>query len=367
MLQILPHAGVGKAHVPELDVGGVFLRAFPGEHRQVLRKLQHIRHPACAGLALGPHDEDSGDPQHGVEDHGEVLQKGHNHTAPDGPGVDPESPDDHHQGQPQVENQGGNRVRDAGDDAGLGIHPAELIVYPAEAVLFVFGFAQGLDDPDAGDVLLHGAHHIVQNPLLSGVEPNAGFGDEVHHHRDEGQQRQQHQGQHRIHAQHHADAPQQQNGGPDAQPLDPGQQLVYIVGVAGEPGLGGGYREGIHLPLGEALQLMEQVVAQRQGDFAGAFGAHAVCQDVEAQASPGGQQHGGPQQEDGPYIPGGDLHVQHVLHHIGNQQLHHRAQQLDEHREQNVAPIGADIPRQPRHEVHLPIQKPITPEHQIGV
>ena len=72
------------------------------------------------------------------------------------------------------------------------------------------------------------------------------------------------------HSVHYDFAPHQQNGGPDTQPLDPGQQLVDVIGVAGETGLGGGHRQVVHLPGRQAAEPVKEIVSDGQGDLAGA-------------------------------------------------------------------------------------------------
>ena len=78
---VFADAGIGKVHVPEFDVGRILLRFRGGQGSQILGKGQHIRHTVGTGFTLAPHDKDPGDTQHGVEDHGEVLEECHNDTA----------------------------------------------------------------------------------------------------------------------------------------------------------------------------------------------------------------------------------------------------------------------------------------------
>ena len=69
--EVIRHVVVGKAHIPELQIR---LGPLPRRnHRQILRHLQHLHHTLGAGLAFGPDDENFGDAQHGIEDHGEIV------------------------------------------------------------------------------------------------------------------------------------------------------------------------------------------------------------------------------------------------------------------------------------------------------
>ena len=256
-MQVGADAGVGKGHIPELNMGGGFFCGDQGENGHIFLGGEDLGHTLGAGFTLGIHDEDSGDAQHGVENHDEILQKGYDDTALGLTTVDPVGADEHHQGQSQIQGQGGGGVGDGGDDAGFLVHGGQLVVDGVEALLFVVGLAEGFDDPDAGDVLLDGTNHLVQHRLLAGVQRQAGLGDEIDHNGDDGKQGNENQGQHRVHSQHHGDAAQKQNRGADADALEPGKELVDVIGVAGEPGFGGGDGERVHLPGGEGLEFLE--------------------------------------------------------------------------------------------------------------
>ena len=257
--------------------------------------------------------------------------------------MDPVGTDDHHQGQTQIQSQTGHGIGNGGNETGFHIHAGEFVVDAAEPALLKFSFAQGLDDTDAGDVLLNGPDHPVQNALLLGVEGDAGLGDEIDHDADDRQQTDEHQRKDPVHGQHHANAANQQNGGPDAQALESGQQLVYIISIAGEPGFGGGDGQLVHLPGRKALELLEQIVADGTGDAAGAFCAHPVCPDVAAQTAGGAEQHQSAVEPDGQDVPGGNLLIQHHFHETGDQQFQHRAQQFDHHGETDEAQVGEDV------------------------
>ena len=248
--------------------------------------------------------------------------------------------DDHHQGKTQVQRQGGNGIGHRGDESCFHIHSCQIVIDLAEPVLFKLGFAQRLDNPDAGDIFLDGADYPIQHSLLLGVQGNAGFGDEVYHDADDGQQTDQNQREHRIHGQHHAHTANEQDGRPDAQTLKSGQQLIDIIGVTGEPGFGGGDGQLVHLTGGQTLKLLEQVMANGTGDLAGALGAHPVGHDIAGKTAGGAQQHQSAIEPDGPDIACGYFFIQHHFHQAGNQKLQHRAEKLDPQSEGNEAPVG---------------------------
>ena len=257
----------------------------------ILGCRQHLGHPLGAGFALGIHDKNTGHAQHSVEDHNEILQEGHDDTGLHLAVVDPKRTDEHHQGQTQIQGQRRGRIGDRRHRARLLIHRGQFTVHGMETLLFKLGLAQGLDDPDAGDVLLHHPHHPVQHRLLPGVQRQAGLGHEVGHQGDDGQQRNEHQRQGCIHTKHHKDAAHQQDGGSDANALESRQQLINIIGVAGEAGFSRGNGQLVHLPGREAFQPLEQIMANGLGDSPGTDGAHPVGDDVQRQAAESAQDH----------------------------------------------------------------------------
>ena len=199
--------------------------------------------------------------------------------------------DKHHQSQADAQHARGDGIGDAGDLAGLQADIRQLFVDPVKPLFFVLGLAEGLDDPDAGDIFLHHPHHFVQGGLLLCVHGDTLLGHKIHHDTDNRKQSNENQRQSRVHHQHHGDTAQQQHGRADTHPLQPCQQLIDVVGIAGEPGLGRGHGKAVHLLGGQALQLGKEVMPHSLGDFSCADGAHAVGQNVKAQAAQGAQNH----------------------------------------------------------------------------
>ena len=335
--------GVGEGHIPEFDMGRL-LQNFTGFfNQQILGSDQNLANPAGTGFALGPHDEDSGNAHHGIEDHGKVLQEGHNDAAFTGTAVDPVGTDHYHQRQTQIQHQGRGGICDGGYGAGLHVNVGQFLVHVVEPVLFVLSFTQGLDDPDAGDVFLNHPDNLIQHGLLMGIHGNTDLGDQVHQHSDNGQQSNQNQGKGYVHAEHHNDAAHQQNGSPDTQPLDTGQHLVDVIGITGQPGFGGGNRQFIHLPGRQTFQLLEQIMADGQRDLTGGDGGHSVGPDVQAQTKSGAQDHQAAVDINADDLTCGDFVIQHDLHQIRDEELHDSAGQFDEHGKQNMPPIRSYI------------------------
>ena len=187
-----------------------------------------------------------------------------------------------------------------------------------------------------------------------GIHGNAGLGHQPYHQGNDRQQRHQYQSQHRIHSQHHGNAAHQQNGGPDANALDAGQKLIYIIGIAGKPGFGGRNRQFIHLPGRQPLKFGKQIVAQGSGDLTGANGAHAVGYDIAGKASQCAEDHQPAVEIDLPQQPCRHFIVDHNLHQIGDQQLQGGPQQLDHHRQGDEPPIGLNVFFQAAHIIPPP-------------
>ena len=328
-------------------MGGIF-RCFllAQQHGKIFRLCQHIGHTLGAGLALGPHDEDPGDTQHGVEDVSKILQESHDDAAFHLAGIHPGSAQHHRQGQAQIQHQRGNGVGDAGDGTGLQGDIRQVVIDLVKPLFLVIGLTQRLDDPDTGDVFLHGANHVIQHILLMEVHGHAELGHKVGHDGDDGKQANKDQRQLGIHAQHQHHAADQQHGGTDAHPLESGQQLIDVVGVAGEPGNGGGDGQLVHLFGRQTLQLGEQIVTNGLGDAAGALSRHSVGKDIEAQCQCRAEDHQAAVDKNSGTVTLRHLDVHHDLHEVGDQQLHHGAKQLDKGGQQDKAPIGADIPFQ---------------------
>ena len=122
ILNIFAHTGIGEGHIPEFNMGRMFLFLLRGKNGQILFRFQNGSHTSCAGLTLGIHDEDSGNAQHGIEDHGKILQKSHDDTRFTFTGVDPKRTNDHHQRQTQIQRQGCGGVGNRCDRAGFLIN-----------------------------------------------------------------------------------------------------------------------------------------------------------------------------------------------------------------------------------------------------
>ena len=132
----------------------------------------------------------------------------------------------------QVDARVGDRHRQPGGHLPVDDAPVDRI----EPSALIFHLGEGLDDPDANDVLPYHLHHAVDALLQLGVEGNALAGDGDDDHRQKRQRGEQQPGQHRFQREGDGDAPQQHDRRPDTHALDHIDHAVDVVGVRGHPG-----------------------------------------------------------------------------------------------------------------------------------
>ena len=333
-------------------VGGVLPGG--GAHREVGGGVQHLGDAGAGGGAPGAHDEDAGDGHHGVEDDGEVAEKGDDVPGGAGAGVDPDGPHHDDQGEAQIQKQVHHGVGEGHGDARLLLPADHLPVDLGEVLPLVLGFGQRLDDPDAGGVLPHHADHVVHPLLELDVQGDAPFGHQVHQHPQKGQGAHQHQGEHGVQGEGDEDAADEQDGGPHPHALHHADHLVDVVGVAGEAGLQGGDGELVDLVAGEVGDLLEQVVADGLGGVLGHPGGHAVGHNVGDQGADGRQHHGPAPQQDELHVPQGHHVVDEVGENPGQHQLHDRADELDGDAQGHPGHEGFEIVEDHPHNVQPP-------------
>ena len=342
MLDVVAAPVVGKAHVVEGHVGRVLARRGGGQGR-FLGKIEHLGDALGRRCGLGEHHQHLVDGQHGVEDDGEVAQKGDDAPRLRQPGVDPERAGHHHARQSAVEQQAHQRIGGGHHRVGVNLLPAEGFAVPGETDALGIALGQGADDPHAGNVVAHGAHHVVHRPLHPRVERNAPPGDERDAQRQQRQRGQQHQTEPEVQHQRDRHAAQQQYGRAHAQALDAPEGLVDVVAVGGQAGDEAGHGGLIHLLRGQALDLGEEIVAQRARHVPGDGGGPAIGDHVAQQRQSRAQRHRAAPEPDGsPAARGRDL-VDDVGEDPRNGQIHDRADELDGEADEHRAVIGAHI------------------------
>ena len=150
-----------------------------------------------------------------------------------------------------------------------------------EPLLLVFRLAQGLDHPDAGNILPHDPHHAVQL-FLHGLEHgNAPVGDENRHRDEQGQHDDQNARQPEIHQHGHEQAAQQHHRGPDAEALQLLRGGLHIVAVAGHAADQAGQAHRIELASVEIDGFLKQLLPDVIADPVGVLNGAAVCTDIE--------------------------------------------------------------------------------------
>ena len=304
---------------------------------------KHLLDAVGGGRGLAEHDENPVDAHDALDDHVEVRQKGQNHAGLDGPGVDPPGAHPDHQGEAQVQAHLHQGAGNGHDGAGPDIGPGHSVVLPGKVLLLIGRLAQGLDDADAGDVLPHHPHHLVQPRLHLAVEGDTVAGNAENHHHQHRHDHQQNRGQGRVHGQGDGDAAQEHHGHPHAhglQRLDAGLDIIAVAGHAADEA---GQAEVIKLRAGEVGRLGKEGLAHVVGDAVGIVNGDAVGPDVQLPSEYGCQNHQRAPQKHQLQPPQGHHLVDEMLQDIGNQQLRHGARQLNGHGDRDFSPVKAHL------------------------
>ena len=129
-------------------------------------------------VGLAHVQEEAVENQDSHENHLEVRQEGKDDSGLGHALVDPVGAEEHHQRKTDVHGQADYRSGQGHNDAGLDFGAAHGLVGFGETLLLVGLFRECLDHTDAGDVLTHDAHHIVELGLDYVVERDAFPGDD---------------------------------------------------------------------------------------------------------------------------------------------------------------------------------------------
>ena len=143
--------------------------------------------------------------------------------------------------------------------------------------------------------------------------------------------------QNRVHGQRQGDAAHQQYGGPDADGLGGGDEVLHVVGVRGHAGDEAGQGEGVRLTAGEAGGADKEVLPQALDAVPGhAHGGH-VGKDVGLADQEGHHHHQRPPAHHRAHPSAGHHPVDDVLQYVGDQKLQHRGEKLHRHAQADAA------------------------------
>lgn len=252
-----------------------------GENLLIRHHTQHGFNAVGRGSGLAEHHKDAVDAHDALDDQVEVGEEGQNDAGLDLTAVDPVGAHPDHQGESQIEAHLHQRPRHGHDGTGLDVGAGHIVVALGEAALLIVGLGEGFHHADAGDVLAHDPHHVVQTILHPAVEGDAIAGDREHHRHQNGHNHQENGGQHGVHEQCHNDAAQQEHGHADAHGLERLDAGLDIVAVAGHAADEAGKAERVKLAAGEVGSLGEERLADVVGDAVGVVDGDPVGPDVE--------------------------------------------------------------------------------------
>ena len=342
MLRCLAVAEIDVLKANELVTGGGpgFLR---GQNALVRLDLQHLGDAVGRRAGLADHDEDAVDAHHALQHHVEIRQKRKDHARLDLSAVHPCRPQPHYQRKADVEAHLHQRTGNGHDGAGLDIRPGHGLIAQAEAPLFIFGFGKRLDHTNAGNILTHHAHHIVQTLLHLAVKRNAISGNAQDDHDQNGNHHTQDGRERSVHHQRYTDAAQKHHRYAHAQGLQGLHAGLHVVAVAGHAADEAGQTEGVELRAGEVGRFGKQVLTDIVGHVMRVVNRHAVGPDIELAGDQCGGDHQKAPENHLPHLPQRHHLVDQVFQNIGNQQLRHRAQQLDRHGRGNSARISLHV------------------------
>ena len=301
------------------------------QHRLIRLHGQDLGDAVGRGRGLAEHNENAVDTHDALNHHIKIGEEGQNDAGLDLSAVDPPGAEPDHQRQAQIEAHLHQRAGDGHNGAGLDVGPGHGVAAGGEAPGLVAGFGQGLDHPDAGDILPHDLDHLVQPGLDLAVEGDAVAGHGQNHRHQHRHDDQENGRQGRVHQQRHHNAAYQHHRHPDAHGLGGLDRRLDVVAIAGQAADEAGQTEPVELRAGEIQRLGEEGLPDVVGDAMGVVHGDAVGPDVELPGQNCRDDHqGAPEEHQGKAAPGHDF-VDQVFENVGDQQLRQGAGQLDGH------------------------------------
>ena len=316
-----------------------------GRHRrQLLRQVDDLADAVGGCVGLRHHHENTVQAHDAHQDHIEIGQE-----CKDDPGfrlaaVHALCANQHHQRQPDVQEQRHDRPGQAHDDAGLDLLAGHAGICFPETLFLVRFLAQRFDDTDAGDALPHPPNQHVHPPLDFIEERNALPGYEAYQHDHNRRHDAEYRSQACIHRQGDRDAADQHDRRTDPHRLDHADEILDVIGIAGHPGDQGRQPDLVHLPPGKVQGRMEKVPPDSIGAVAGDADTHPVRGNIQDSCDERQQQHHAAPCGNRPRVVRRRNHmVKQMLQHVGHQQVGSRTDQFDQHHGQDKPPVRADV------------------------
>ena len=276
-------------------------------------------------------DEHTVEGHDAVDDHGEVGQEGQNDTGLHLTSVDAVSAQHHNQHQTHVQAHLHSGAGDGHDDTGLQIALGHAAVALLKARFLIAALAQGLHHADAGDILAHDTHHIVQSLLHDGVQGDTVPGDADDAGDENGRHDAQNAGQSGIHGQCHRNAADEHNGLADTHAEDGADKVLDIIGVGGHAGDEGGQSQIVDLVAAELLGADKQVLTHLLNAVFRHLDGQGIAKDVAPAHHHRRQDHQNAPEDHGSEVPLRHHVVDNVLQNIGDHQLAEGSRRLGCH------------------------------------
>lgn len=226
-------AGIGEGCVAELHPAAHIGSSIEGTVGELRRTVQHLLHALPGGRAPGDVLEQHGQLQYAVEQLGGVGDRCHDaargaeacaHLR-----VAQQQDQRHHHVHQRVH----RRVHEGEDGQHLQLGLDLLAVGLAEAQLLIGLPHAGLDDADAGNVLLQYGVDPVQMALQAGEQRVGLQQTQRHAAHDDGEGAQHHQAEARVQAEHEEDAAEHQHAGADHSTDEGGDVGLHLGDVVG--------------------------------------------------------------------------------------------------------------------------------------
>ena len=122
-----------------------------------------------------------------------------------------------------------------------------------------------------------------------------------------------------------------------------------VVAVAGHAGDEARQAEGVKLAAAEIRGFAKELLPHVVADFVSVADGHPVGGDVELPAEDGCGEHAEAPEDHAAHLPQGDDIVDDVLQYVGERQLRHGAEELDQDGQGDPAPIPAKLAKDQFH------------------
>ena len=290
-------------------------------------------------------DEDARNAQHGVEHDDEVRQKTRDVARLGGE----ERPRDDDGDEPQIEDERRQRIGKRHHPLGAELGGGEVGGNAAELFALVLRLGERLDDADARDVLLHGTHHAVAVFLHGKIHRDALPRDEKERHRDDGDDRNEHERQPRVEQEAKQEPAREQDGRAYPHAHGARHHLIDVVGIGREAGDERRHGELIHLTALQVARLAEEIVPQRPRHRPRDERRKAVGGNVAEERQEREKQHRPARDPDGGLVLQGRQFVDDIGEQIGKDEFGNTPRRLQKERERRPPRIRLQIAQRAFH------------------